>query len=143
MRIALEEAHLAFHEDEVPVGAVIVGPEGNLLARAHNRTRSDCDPTAHAEVIAIRRAARALGYQRLVGCTLYSTLEPCFLCAGALIHARLARVVFGARDPKFGGVVSLGRLLDADGLNHRVLHEEGLGAEQAGRLLRDFFRSKR
>jgi len=143
MQLALAEAEIAFREDEVPIGAVVVGPDGEILARAHNRTRADSDPTAHAEVLALRAAARTSGYQRLDGCTLFTTVEPCFMCAGALVHARIARVVFGVRDPKFGGTVSLGRVLDTDGLNHRVAHTEGPGAEAARSLLQSFFRSKR
>jgi len=143
MALALAEAEEAFREDEVPIGAVVIGPDGEVLARAHNRTRAACDPTAHAEVLAIREAAAKSGYQRLDGCTLYSTVEPCFMCAGALVHARIARVVFGVRDPKFGGTVSLGRVLETDGLNHRVVHLEGTGAEAARSLLQSFFRAKR
>jgi tRNA(adenine34) deaminase len=152
MALALEEARLAAREDEVPIGAVILAgsaaslaPAGirPLLARACNRTRASGDPTAHAELLAIRAAVRAFGHERLVGCTLYTTLEPCIMCAGALLHARVERVVFGARDPKFGGVVSLLRVFDAPGSNHRVRWEEGCLAEEARVLLRDFFRTKR
>ena len=145
MALALEEAEAAYRADEVPIGAVIVGPEPacEVVARAHNRTRASCDPTAHAEMLAIRDAARRLGYQRLEGCTLYTTVEPCFMCAGALVHARVARVVFGVPDPKFGGTVSLGRVLETPGLNHRVLCEEGVCADAARDLLQSFFREKR
>ncbi len=145
MALALEEAESAARADEVPIGVVVVGPGPDLpvLARAHNRTRGACDPTAHAEMLAIRIAARATGYQRLEGCTLYSTVEPCFMCAGALVHARIARVVFGVPDPKFGGTVSLGNVLDTPGLNHRVTYDQGVGAERARELLQSFFREKR
>ena len=148
MELALEEARTALAEDEVPIGAVIVAPQteteaAGLIARAHNRTRAACDPTAHAELLAVREAARRLGYQRLDGCCVYTTVEPCFMCAGALVHARVARVVFGARDPKFGGAVSLGSVLDHPGLNHRVAFVEGVGADAARELMQTFFRAKR
>jgi len=145
MRFALAEAHEAAREDEVPIGAIIVGPgpDFEVIARAHNTPRGACDPTAHAEILAIRAATGRSGYQRLDGCTLYTTVEPCFMCAGALVHARLHRVVFGTRDPKFGGTVSLGTVLATEGLNHRVLQTEGVLAEEARTLLRGFFRAKR
>jgi tRNA(adenine34) deaminase len=143
MSLALEEAAKAFEEDEVPIGAVVVDAQGEIVARAHNRTRAECDPSAHAELLAIRAATASLGYQRLDGCTLYTTVEPCFMCAGALVHARLTRVVFGVRDPKFGGTVSLGRVLDTPGLNHHVGVEEGVRADEARTWLQTFFRAKR
>jgi len=159
MLLALEEARAAFEEDEVPIGAVLVGPEGSadlaaaedtgalpaplVLARAHNRTRTESDPTAHAELLAIRAATRARGWLRLEGCTLYTTVEPCFMCAGAIVHARLARVVWGVRDPKFGGAASLGQILQHPDANHRVEWSEGVGAEASRALLQRFFRSKR
>jgi len=169
MALALEEARRAFEEDEVPIGAVIVGPQAPddpdeapgeapqvpvtgepaaagapvVLARAHNRTRTENDPTLHAELLAVRRATARRAYQRLEGCTLYCTVEPCFMCAGALVHARLARVVWGVRDPKFGGAVSLGNVLTHPGANHRVAITEGVGADAARDLLQEFFRSKR
>ena len=148
MAVALEEARLAFAADEVPIGAVLLGPaedggERAVLARAHNRTRTDCDPTAHAEILAVRSAAARTGYQRLDGCTLYTTVEPCFMCAGALVHARLERVVWAVRDPKFGGAASLGNVLQDERANHRVEWSEGVRAEEARTLLQDFFRSKR
>ncbi len=142
MRVALEEARAAFDADEVPIGCVLVRA-GEVIARAHNRTRTDCDPTAHAEMRAIRDAARRLGYQRLEGCTLYSTVEPCFMCAGALIHARVTRVVWAVRDPKFGAAVSLGNVLDHPDANHRVATAEGVLADEARGLLQEFFRKKR
>ncbi len=142
MELALDEARAARDEDEVPIGAVIVR-DGEVLARAHNRTRSECDPTAHAEVLAIRRATASVGWLRLEGCTLYTTVEPCFMCAGAIVHARLQRVVWGVRDEKFGGAVSLGQVLDHPRANHRVRGEEGLAAEASRTLLQEFFRSKR
>jgi tRNA(adenine34) deaminase len=151
MALALEEAQKAYAEDEVPIGAVIIGPAPGadesedviLLGRGRNATRSACDVSAHAEVLAIRAAAQKTGYMRLEGCTLFTTIEPCFMCAGAALHARLRRVVFGAPDPKFGGTVSLGRVFDTEGLNHRVLQQGGVCAEEARKLMQDFFRSKR
>ncbi len=119
MALALEEARRAAAEDEVPMGAVVV-LEGAVLATAHNHINAWSDPTAHAELVAISAAARASGYARLLGATIYSTVEPCFMCAGALVQARVARAVWGVRDPKFGGCVSLGRVLDDPRLNHRV-----------------------
>ncbi len=148
MDVALEEARLARDEDEVPIGAVIVSPPDasgarRILARTHNRTRSTCDPTAHAEVLAIRAAARVSGYSRLDGCTIYCTVEPCFMCAGALVHARLRRAVWGVRDPKFGAGGSLENALDHPRANHRVEATEGVRAEPSRALLQEFFRSKR
>ena len=108
---------------------------------AHDSTRRD--PTAHAEMIAVRAAARGTGYQRLDGCTVYTTVEPCFMCAGALVHARVERVVWGVRDPKFGGAVSLGNVLDDPRLNHRAEWTEGVRSEECRSLIVEFFRSKR
>jgi tRNA(adenine34) deaminase len=139
---ALEEARLAAREDEVPIGAVVV-LDGRVLARGHNRTRSEQDPTQHAEMVALRAAVRSLGAQRLVGATFYSTVEPCFMCAGALSHARVARVVWGVRDPKFGACASLGTVLTDGRLNHRAQVVEGVRADQARELLQSFFQSKR
>jgi tRNA(adenine34) deaminase len=142
MALALAEAALARAADEVPIGAVVVR-DSEVVGRGHNRTRLDRDPTAHAEMIAVRAAARATGYQRLDGCTMYTTVEPCFMCAGALVHARVARVVWGVRDPKFGGAASLGSVLDDPRLNHRVAWTEGVAAEACRTLLVEFFREKR
>jgi len=143
MLLALEEAQAAFEEDEVPIGAVLVASSGEVIARAHNSTRAESDPTAHAEMHLIRSATRRLGYPRLEGCTVYTTVEPCFMCAGALVHARVARAVWSVRDPKFGGAVSLGNVLDHPGANHRVSCHEGVRAEESRALLQEFFRSKR
>ena len=142
MEIALAEARAAADADEVPVGAVVVH-EGTVLARAHNRTRALRDPTAHAELLAISEAARGARAMRLPGSVLYTTVEPCFMCAGALVHARVARVVWAVRDPKFGGCVSLGSVLQAPGSNHAVEHAEGICAEEARALLVQFFQKKR
>jgi len=142
MRRALELARQGESEDEVPVGAVVVR-EGREIGAGFNRPVSSCDPTAHAEIVALRQAAARAGNYRLNGATLYVTLEPCVMCAGAVVHARIARLVFGARDIRFGGVRSKFRLADSELLNHRVEVAEGvLGAECAA-LLEEFFRRRR
>ncbi len=142
MRLALREAEAAAVEDEVPIGAVIVH-SGRLIASAHNQREQFRDPTAHAEMIAITQAAEALGNWRLEGCTLYVTLEPCPMCAGAIVLARLPRVVFGAADPKAGAVESLYQLLSDSRLNHRTEVVSGVLAEPCGALLTQFFGQKR
>ncbi|MCZ6598606.1 MAG: nucleoside deaminase [Planctomycetota bacterium] len=142
MDLALIEARSARAAEEVPVGAVIVR-DGEVVGRGRNRTRELRDPTAHAEMNAIREAARTIGYERLEGCTVYSTVEPCFMCAGALVLARVTRVVWAVRDPKFGGSVSLGNVLGDPRLNHRAEVAEGVRAEEARTLLQEFFREKR
>ena len=142
MRLALEQARAARDADEVPIGAVIVR-DGEVLGRGRNRTRELADPTAHAEMEALREAARTVGEQRLVGAVCYTTVEPCFMCAGALSHARIARAVWGVRDPKFGGCASLGNVLTDQRLNHRAEVSEGVEADAARELLQEFFRSKR
>jgi len=142
MRLALDEAQAAFAEDEVPIGTVVVRGD-EVLARAHNEVRARCDPTAHAELLALRAAARALGFVRLNGCDVYTTVEPCFMCAGALVHARVRRVLWAVRDPKFGGCVSLGSVLDHPGANHRVVSGEGVLADEARALLQGFFQARR
>jgi tRNA(Arg) A34 adenosine deaminase TadA len=147
MDLALAEARLAEAEEEVPVGAVLVScdaaGERAVVARAHNRTRALHDPTAHAELLAVREAAARLGSERLTGATLYCTVEPCFMCAGALVHARVARVVWAVRDPKFGGAASLGHVFDHPRSNHRIPWAEGVRADEARSLLQEFFRKKR
>lgn len=142
MRLALDEAIRARELDEVPIGAVIVF-EGEVVGRGHNQTRTRCDPTAHAELLAVREAAGYVGAQRLVGATVYATLEPCFMCAGALSHARVQRVVWATRDPKFGGCASLGNVLSDTRLNHQVEITEGVLRDESRDLLQSFFRSKR
>jgi tRNA(adenine34) deaminase len=142
MRLALAEARAAGAADEVPIGAVIVRGD-EVVARAGNRVRAEGDPSAHAELLALRAAARALGAVRLVDCVAYSTVEPCFMCAGALVHARLACAVFAVRDPKFGACVSLGRVLDHPRANHRLEVREGVLAAEARALLQEFFRARR
>jgi tRNA(adenine34) deaminase len=142
MQLALRQAEEAAAADEAPIGAVIVQGE-RILAAARNERESLRDPTAHAEMIAITQAAAALGNWRLEGCTLYVTLEPCPMCAGAIVQARLPRVVYGAADPKAGAVRSLYRLLEDPRLNHRCEVVEGILAEPCGRLLSEFFQRKR
>lgn len=142
MRRALREAERGLKEDEVPVGAVVV-KDGRVLARAHNRPIRLKDPSAHAEVLALRRAARKLGNYRLTGCTLYVTIEPCAMCAGAITQTRLARVVFGAFDPKAGASGSALTVLNHPKLNHQVEISSGVMAEDCARLLREFFRRRR
>jgi tRNA(adenine34) deaminase len=142
MRLALEEAQQALAEDEVPIGAVIVHDD-RVIARAHNQREQLCDPTAHAEMIAITQAAEALRSWRLDGCTLYVTLEPCPMCAGAVVQARIPTVVYGAADPKAGAVHTLYRLLDDSRLNHRCLIVSEVLAPQCGELLTRFFQQQR
>jgi tRNA(adenine34) deaminase len=142
MRMALAEAEAAARADEVPVGAVVVH-EDRVIAAAHNQREQLQDPTAHAEMIAITQAAHALGSWRLEGCTLYVTLEPCPMCAGAMVLARLPLLVYGAADPKAGAVDSLYRLLSDARLNHRVQVVPGVLARECGAILSRFFQQKR
>ena len=142
MRVALEEAELAFKKDEVPVGAVVVS-SGQIIARAHNAPITRHDPSAHAEMLAMRQAAETNGNYRLTNAELYVTLEPCIMCAGAIIQARLARVIFGTRDPKNGAVHSLYEILTDKRLNHQVVVTEGILKEECGEILSRFFREKR
>ncbi len=142
MRLALREADRARREREVPVGAIVVR-DGRVIARAHNRPLHLKDPTAHAEVLALRRAARKVGNYRLSGCTLYVTIEPCAMCAGAMVQARLKRVVFGASDPKAGAGGSVLSVLNHPRLNHRVEVTEGVLGEDCAAILKGFFREKR
>ena len=142
MRQALREAQKAFEADEVPVGAVIVH-EGRVIARAHNQKETLSDPTAHAEMIAITQATSALERWRLTGCVMYVTLEPCVMCAGAMVLARLGRLVYGADDPKAGAVSTLYRILSDERLNHRADVTAGILAEECGEILSAFFDKKR
>jgi tRNA(adenine34) deaminase len=142
MRLALEEAELALKEGEVPIGAVIVHGE-RVVGRAHNQREQLRDPTAHAEMIAITQAASALGSWRLDGCTLYVTLEPCPMCAGAILQARIPTVVYGAADPKAGAVQTLYRLLEDPRLNHRCQIVARVLAERCSEILRRFFQEQR
>jgi tRNA(adenine34) deaminase len=142
MEAALAEARLAAKGGEVPIGAVVVR-EGAIVARSQNRVLRDVDPTAHAEIVALRTAATALGNYRLAGCTLYVTLEPCAMCAGAMIHARIDRLVFAAPDPKAGACGTVLEVLNHPQLNHQMQVEQGIEAEEAAELLRGFFRERR
>lgn len=142
MRVALEEARAAERSGEVPVGAAIVRA-GEIVARGHNLTHTLQDPTAHAEMVAIRRAAQATGHWRLLDCTLYVTLEPCAMCAGAIVLSRLPALVYGAADPKAGMCGSLENLVQDPRLNHRVELIGGVLAEECGGRLREFFRARR
>lgn len=143
LRVAVSEAELAQAAGEVPIGAVVLDPAGKILGRGQNRVIRDHDPSAHAEIVAMRQAGTALGNYRLEGCTLYVTLEPCAMCAGAMIHARIARLVFGAFDPKAGAVGSVLEVLNHPRLNHRMELASGLLAEECGDMLRGFFQSRR
>lgn len=139
MQLALEQAGLAGQHGDVPVGAVVLGPDGVVLAAAGNERELTGDPTAHAEVLVLRRAATALGTRRLTGCSLVVTLEPCTMCAGAVVLARIARLVFGAYDPKAGAVASLFDVVRDPRLNHRVDVRGGILEAECGAVLRDFF----
>jgi tRNA(adenine34) deaminase len=141
MREALTEAAAAFAKGEVPVGAVVVAGD-NIVARGHNRPISGTDPTAHAEIVALRAAAKALGNYRLTGATLYVTVEPCLMCVGALVHARIATVVFGTTEPKSGALRSTVRAAELPGLNHRIDVVGGVLDEACGDLMRRFFRER-
>lgn len=143
MKMALEEARRAMQIDEVPVGAVLVNESGDLLATAHNRTIAAQDPTAHAEILALRAAAGKLRNYRLLNTTLYVTVEPCVMCAGALVHARVGRLVFGAPDPKWGASGSLYNVASDPRLNHRLEVISGICVEECRALMQDFFRSRR
>jgi len=142
MAEALAEARRGLEAGEVPIGALVV-VDGEIVARAHNAPITLADPTAHAEILALREAARKRGNYRLTGATLYATVEPCPMCCGAMLHARVSRVVYGAPDPKAGAVESLYRLLDDPRLNHRVATHGGVLAPDAALLLKTFFETKR
>jgi len=143
MALALAEARQAAERGEVPIGCVIVGPDGTVLAAAGNRTEADRDPTAHAEMLAIRAAAAKLGEPRLVDCDLHVTLEPCAMCATAISFARLRRVYYGASDPKGGGVEHGPRIFTQPTCHHRPEVYGGIGEREAGELLRAFFKERR
>ena len=142
MRLALGQARLAAEHGDVPIGAVVLDPAGQVLAVAGNRREVDSDPTAHAEILALREAARALGSWRLVDCTLVVTLEPCTMCAGALVLARVGRLVFGAYAPKAGAVASVFDVVRDPRLNHRVDVRGGILEADCGALLSDFFATR-
>jgi tRNA(adenine34) deaminase len=143
MRQALAAASEARSRGEVPIGACVVTSDGRLLGIAGNRTRSDCDPTAHAEIAALREAAHAFGNYRLTGAIVYSTIEPCAMCAGALIQARVKRLVYGARDERFGAVESQFRICDSGSLNHRVEIRSGVLEAECRSIMQEFFRARR
>lgn len=142
MEAALAEAHAAGVAGEVPIGAVIVH-DGRIIATGQNRVLLENDPTSHAEIVCLRKAAETLANYRLNGCSLYVTLEPCAMCAGAIVHARIDRLVFAALDPKAGACGSALWVLNHPQLNHKMAVEQGILAEQAGELLRSFFRERR
>jgi tRNA(Arg) A34 adenosine deaminase TadA len=139
---AIAEAKLALSSGDVPVGALVV-KDGVVIARAHNRREADSDPTAHAEVLAVREAAKAVGSWRLDGCTVYITKEPCVMCAGAMMNARVWRVVYGAPDPRYGAAWSVFNILDDERLNHRCQVISGIMADECLELLSGFFGAKR
>ena len=143
MMAALEEARRAEERDEVPAGAVVVGPDGSIVGRGGNCCVSLNDPTAHAEIMALRRAGGILGNYRLVGCQVYTTLEPCPMCLMAMIHARIERVVFGAPEPRWGAAGSLMDLAGLPGMNHRIRVEPGPLTEDCQTLIQGFFRRRR
>jgi tRNA(adenine34) deaminase len=142
MQAALKEARAAEAAGEVPIGAVVQF-EGQIIARGQNRVLRDNDPTAHAEIVALRAAAHAIGNYRLAGCTVVSTLEPCAMCAGAMIHARIDRLVFAADDPKAGAAGSVLSVLNHAALNHQLVIDRGLLAQESATLLREFFQRRR
>ena len=143
MRLALAEAKKAGQNDEVPIGAVLVSGDGSLLAEACNQTIRRCDPTAHAEILTLRQAASKTGNYRLTGAVLYVTIEPCAMCMGALIHARIARLVYGARDPKWGAAGSLYNLAADERFNHQIEVIAGVCESECRALMQEFFRSRR
>ena len=142
MQIALDEARIAAEEGEVPIGAVVVH-DGEVIARAHNRRETDADPSAHAEFRAMLEAARALGRWRLTGCTVYVTVEPCLMCAGLMVNARINRCVYGAADPKGGAVGTLFDVSDDPRLNHSFRVTPGVCADECAQVMRDFFKARR
>lgn len=142
MELALEQAALAGQAGEVPVGALVI-KDGEIIGRGHNRNLLDNDPTAHAEIVALREAAARLGNHRLSGCVMIATIEPCSMCAGALIHARIARLVYGAADVKAGAVGSVLEVLNHPRLNHRMEVTRGILADRCSEIIQDFFRRKR
>lgn len=142
MHLAIVQAQAAALRGEVPVGAVVV-LEDRILAAAGNRTITDCDPTAHAEIVALREAARKAGTHRLIGASIYVTIEPCAMCAGALVQARIARLIYGADEPKGGAIRTCMQVLDAPALNHRIEVVSGVLAEESVQLLQSFFSARR
>lgn len=143
MREALKAARGAVELGEVPIGACLIDESGRLVASASNRTITDSDPTAHAEILVLREAAHVAANYRLTGMTLYTTVEPCVMCAGALVNARIKRLVFGTHDERFGAVETRFRLCDSDSLNHRIEITSGVLAEDCRSLMQDFFKARR
>jgi tRNA(adenine34) deaminase len=143
MREAIKAAIAAQEADEIPIGACLINEKGEILAAAGNRTITDSDPTAHAEILVLREAAAKIGNYRLSGSTVYTTIEPCAMCAGALVNARIKRLVFGALDERFGAVETLFQICDNSSLNHRIEIKSGILAEECRKLMQDFFRKKR
>ena len=143
MRKAIEAAEMARGFDEIPIGACLIDKEGEILAVAGNRTITKNDPTAHAEILVLREAGAKIGNYRLTETVLYTTIEPCAMCAGALVNARIKRLVFGAHDQRFGAVESVFRLCDASSLNHQIEITSGVLADECKKLMQDFFRQKR
>ena len=143
MRLAIGEGKKAGQKDEVPIGAVLLSDGGEVLAAAHNRTVSLCDPTAHAEILVLRQSAQKVFNYRLLNTTLYVTIEPCLMCMGALVNARVSRVVFGARDPKWGAAGSLYNFAADTRLNHQIEIVDGVCEDECRQLMQDFFRNKR
>ena len=142
MKEALKEAKFALEEDEVPIGAIVVY-QGKIIARAHNQVKRLKDPTAHAEILAITQASSYLGYERLNGCKMYVTIEPCIMCSGALILARIDEVIYGAKDRRFGGLGTLIDVRQLDGLNHKFEVRGGILEEECAELIQEFFKKKR
>lgn len=143
MRLAIAQARAAQAADEVPVGAIVLSPEGDVLGEGNNQVIRLADPTAHAEIVAMRAAAATLGNYRLTGCTLVCTLEPCAMCAGAMIHARIGRLLYAARDPKAGADGSVLAVLNHPSLNHRMVIDEGVLSSECSAMLSEFFRRRR
>jgi tRNA(adenine34) deaminase len=143
MREAIKAAIEARSREEIPIGAILTNEACEIIAAAGNRTITDSDPTAHAEILVLREAARKIGNYRLTGATVYTTIEPCAMCAGALVNARIKRLVFGAHDLRFGAVETVFRICDNSSLNHRIEITSGVLAEQSRALMQDFFRQKR
>jgi tRNA(adenine34) deaminase len=143
MRLALDQARAAEAAGEVPVGAIVVSATGEVIGVGNNQVLRTNDPTAHAEIVALRAAGIALGNYRLLGCTLFCSLEPCAMCAGALLHARIGRLVFAARDPKAGACGSVLSVMNHSELNHRAEVTEGILADECSTMLTDFFRARR
>ena len=143
MELALIEAKKAGQMGEVPIGAILVDSDGTILSATHNRTINLADPTAHAEILALREAAAKINNYRLLNTTLYVTVEPCIMCMGAIVHARISKVVFGAGDPKWGAAGSLYHFAEDERLNHRVAITKGVCEQECRNLMQEFFRAKR